>query len=98
MVDAAKTPAAADVVRRNKRTLMGVVTSSKMQKTITVEVTRLVKHPMYGKYVRLRSSFKAHDERLEAKAGDTVVISESRPISRTKRWRLQKVVSKAVER
>lgn len=98
MVDAAKTPAAADVARRNKRTLMGVVTSSKMQKTITVEVTRLVKHPMYGKYVRLRSSFKAHDERSEAKAGDTVVISESRPLSRTKRWRLQKVVSKAVER
>jgi small subunit ribosomal protein S17 len=84
--------------RRSRRTQLGVVTSDKMLKTITVEVTRLVKHPTYGKYVRRRSRFKAHDERSEAKLGDTVLIIESRPLSRTKRWRLQRVVAKAVER
>ena len=90
--------AVASPVRRNKRTMMGVVTSDKMQKTITVEVTRLVKHPTYGKYIRRRNRFKAHDEKSTAKAGDTVIVEECSPISRTKRWRLQKVVSKAVER
>lgn len=101
MVDAAApqtTTTEETEARRNKRTMMGVVTSNKMQKTITVEVTRLVKHSTYGKYVRRRSAFKAHDERSEAKIGDTVVIVESRPLSRTKRWRLQKIVTRAVER
>jgi small subunit ribosomal protein S17 len=97
MVDAGKEDSkSADY--RNKRTLVGVVTSDKMQKTITVEVTRLVKHPTYGKYVRRRSRFKAHDERSEAKEGDTVQVVECRPLSRTKRWRLQKVLAKAAER
>lgn len=92
MVDAAKTED-----HRNKRTLVGVVTSDKMQKTITVEVTRLVKHPTYGKYIRRRNRFKAHDERGEAKLGDTVQVVECKPMSRTKRWRLQKVLAKSTE-
>lgn len=92
MVDAAKTED-----HRNKRTLVGVVTSDKMQKTITVEVTRLVKHPTYGKYIRRRNRFKAHDERGEAKMGDTVQVVECKPMSRTKRWRLQKVLAKGNE-
>lgn len=98
MSDNAQTPAGAQEDFRNKRTMTGVVTSTKMQKTITVEVTRLVKHPTYGKYVRKRAKFKAHDERSEAKQGDTVVVVECRPLSRTKRWRLQKVLARAVER
>ncbi|MEW5853591.1 MAG: 30S ribosomal protein S17 [Myxococcota bacterium] len=84
--------------RRNKKTMTGVVTSNKMMKTITVEVTRMVKHPVYGKYVRRRARFKAHDERGEAKIGDTVVVVECRPLSRTKRWRLQKITARATER
>ena len=99
MVTAQSTqPAETTEARRNKRTMTGVVTSNKMQKTITVEVTRLVKHPQYGKYVRRRSRLKAHDERSEAKTGDTVIVVECRPLSRTKRWRLQKVLAKAIER
>jgi small subunit ribosomal protein S17 len=82
---------------RTKRTLVGVVTSDKMEKTITVEVTRLVKHPTYGKYIRRRNRFKAHDERGEARTGDTVQVVECRPLSRTKRWRLQKVLAKSTE-
>jgi small subunit ribosomal protein S17 len=97
MSDVAKTQEATEE-HRNKRTLTGVVVSDKMEKTITVEVTRLVKHPTYGKYIRRRSKFKAHDERREAKVGDTVVVVESRPLSRTKRWRLQAVVARATER
>ncbi|MBI5494357.1 MAG: 30S ribosomal protein S17 [Deltaproteobacteria bacterium] len=97
MVETPKTPESS-TARRNKRTLVGVVTSDKMAKTITVEVTRLVKHATYGKYVRRRARFKAHDERSEAKMGDTVMVVECAPLSRTKRWRLQKVLSKAVER
>ena len=92
MVDTAK-----NEDHRNKRTLVGVVTSDKMQKTITVEVTRLVKHPTYGKYIRRRNRFKAHDERGEAKTGDTVQVVECKPMSRTKRWRLQKVLAKGNE-
>lgn len=96
MSDAAKTAETSE--RSNKRTLVGVVTSDKMQKTITVEVTRLVKHPTYGKYVRRRNRFKAHDERSEAKEGDTVQVVECKPMSRTKRWRLQKVLARGSER
>jgi small subunit ribosomal protein S17 len=89
----AAAPTAAAAERRNRKSLTGVVISNKMEKTITVEVTRLVKHALYGKYVRRRSRFKAHDEKNVAKIGDTVIIVESRPLSRTKRWRLQGVVS-----
>ena len=73
---------------------IGVVTSTKMQKTIVVEVTRLVKHPLYTRVVRNSKKFYAHDENGEARQGDTVRIVETRPMSKTKRWRLAEVVSR----
>lgn len=70
----------------SKRILVGKVTSTKMQKTIVVEVVRSVKHPVYGKYVRRRKKYKAHDETQQYQLGDVVEIRESRPMSRDKRW------------
>lgn len=78
---------------RKERT--GIVTSDKMDKTITVSIERKVKHPMYGKFVKQTKSFKAHDEKNDAKPGDTVRISETRPLSKTKRWRLVEIVERA---
>ncbi|MBP7390146.1 MAG: 30S ribosomal protein S17 [Chitinophagales bacterium] len=78
---------------RKERT--GVVTSDKMDKTITVSIERKVQHPIYGKFVKQTKSFKAHDEKNDAKAGDIVRISETRPLSKTKRWRLVEVVERA---
>lgn len=78
-----------------KRTLTGVVTSDKRDKTITVQVTRRVRHPVYGKEMKASKKFHAHDEKNEAKIGDTVRVIECRPLSRLKRWRLVEVVSKA---
>ena len=72
--------------KTNRRVLTGRVVSDKMDKTVTVEVTRLVKHPRYAKFVRRKKSYKAHDEDNECRLNDTVVIEESRPLSRTKRW------------
>ena len=66
-----------------------------MDKTITVSIERKVKHPIYGKFVKQTKSFKAHDEKNEAKTGDTVKIAETRPLSKTKRWRLVEVVERA---
>ena len=77
------------------RTLRGVVLSNKMTKTITVEVVRTVKHPKYNKYLKKRARYYAHDERSEAGIGDQVIIVESRPLSKLKRWRLQTVSEKA---
>jgi small subunit ribosomal protein S17 len=74
---------------------IGVVTSNKMQKTITVKVERLVKHPKYGKYVRRFSVLKAHDPAGTAKVGDRVEVEFARPISKTKRWRLLRVLVSA---
>ncbi len=79
-----------------KRQLQGTVVSDKMDKTIVVMVERLVKHRLYQKYVRRRSKFSAHDEGNACRTGDKVVITESRPLSKTKRWRVSKVVEKAV--
>ena len=79
-----------------KRQLQGTVVSDKMDKTIVVMVERLVKHRLYQKYVRRRSKFSAHDESNVCRAGDKVIITESRPLSKSKRWRLTKVVEKAV--
>ena len=78
-----------------KRRLIGRVASDKMQKTVVVEVVRFKRDAVYKKYVRVRKRYKAHDEKNEAKAGDKVVIVESRPISRDKRWRLQRVLERA---
>ena len=73
----------------------GKVISNKMQKTITVAVERLVKHPMYGKYIRRTTTLKAHDENNECREGDVVTIEECRPLSRHKNWRLVRVVTRA---
>ena len=72
-----------------------MVTSNKMDKTITVAVERKVKHPIYGKFVKKTTKFHAHDEKNECSIGDTVKIMETRPLSKTKRWRLVEVVEKA---
>jgi len=83
------------MVERNlRKTKTGVVTSNKMAKTITVAVERKVKHPIYGKFVKKTNKFHAHDEKNECSIGDTVKIMESRPLSKTKRWRLLEVVEK----
>jgi len=75
----------------------GVVTSDKMDKTIVVSVDRFIKHPRYEKYLRRNSSFYAHDEHEEADEGDTVEIIETRPQSKKKRWRLNRIVERAPE-
>jgi small subunit ribosomal protein S17 len=80
--------------RNLRKTKQGVVSSNKMDKTITVNVERKVKHPLYGKFVKKTTKFHAHDEKNECSIGDTVKIMESRPLSKTKRWRLVEVVEK----
>jgi small subunit ribosomal protein S17 len=77
------------------RTLTGKVVSDKMDKTVTVLVERKVKHPIYGKIVRLSKKFHAHDEKNEFKTGDIVIISESRPFSKTKSWVVTALVEKS---
>lgn len=77
-----------------KRVVVGVVKSDKMKKTRRVEVSRLVKYPKYGKYVKRRTVCYVHDENDESAIGDTVEIIESRPMSKLKRWQLVKIVSK----
>ncbi len=83
--------------RSNRKTYRGTVISDKMDKTITVIVETKKTHPIYGKRVKYSKKFKAHDEKNEAKTGDTVVIMETRPLSATKRFRLVEIVKKAVE-
>ena len=80
---------------RGRRTLTGRVVSNKMQKTIAVEIERLVKHPAYGKYMRRTTKLLAHDENGSSKEGDLVVITPCRPMSRHKSWRLVEIVEKA---
>jgi len=76
--------------------MVGTVVSSKSDKTITVRVERLVKHRLYKKYVRRQAKYAAHDEANDCRVGDKVLITESRPLSKTKRWRVSKIVEKAV--
>ncbi len=103
MADQNATPAAkterkyqlADQTRGDRKFVIGLVVSDKMEKTITVQVTRLEKHRKYKKYLRRHTKFYAHDEKREAKVGDTVEIQETRPLSKLKRWRLMKIVAKA---
>ena len=83
------------VDRKIRKTKTGVVSSDKMEKTITVAVERKVKHSIYGKFVKKTTKFHAHDENNEAKPGDVVKIMETRPLSKTKRWRLVEVIEKA---
>ena len=82
--------------RGTKKTQVGRVISDKMDKTVTVLVERLTMHARYKKYVRKRATFKAHDERNQCGVGDKVVIVESRPLSKDKRWRVREVIKKAV--
>ena len=77
------------------KTVTGTVISSKMDKTISVRIQRTVKHPLYGKYIRRSTKIMAHDEVNECNEGDVVIIESSRPLSKNKSWRLQKVVSRA---
>ena len=77
------------------KTVTGTVISSKMDKTISVRIQRTVKHPLYGKYIRRSTKVMAHDEINECNEGDVVIIELSRPLSKNKSWRLQKVVSQA---
>jgi small subunit ribosomal protein S17 len=79
----------------SKKTRVGVVASNKMDKTVVVAVERLVLHPKYKKYIRRRNSFKAHDSNNACLVGDRVLIQESRPLSKTKRWVVVEVLEKA---
>lgn len=83
-----------DESNKVQRTLTGRVISSKMDKSITVLVERRVKHPLYGKFIRRSTKLHAHDENNECNQGDVVTIAQSRPISRTKSWRLVRVVER----
>jgi len=81
--------------RKSRKTRIGIVVSDKMEKTIVVRVETRVAHPLYGKIIRSSKKFKAHDENNEAHMGDKVLIAETRPLSKDKRWRLQQILEKA---
>ena len=81
--------------RATRKTRVGLVVSDKMQKTVVVAIERRVPHPVYGKMMTRTTRLKAHDEENQAKAGDTVRIMETRPLSKDKRWRLVEIVSRA---
>ena len=81
--------------RNIRKTMTGVVTSDKMDKTITVRVVNNVKHPLYGKIVKRTYKLQAHDENNECRVGDRVRVMETRPLSKSKRWRLVEIVEKA---
>mgnify|MGYP002133977116 CR=1 FL=1 len=82
------------ITRNLRKTKIGVVSSNKMEKSITVNVERKVKHPLYGKFVKKSTKFHAHDEKNECSIGDVVKIMETRPLSKTKRWRMVEIVEK----
>jgi small subunit ribosomal protein S17 len=99
MADANTTPGTPTASERGRRRVVtGIVTRDKNAKTRRVEVERLVRHPQYGKYIKQRTVCYAHDENNDSHLGDTVEIMESRPMSRTKRWRLVRVVTRAPSR
>lgn len=81
--------------RNLRKERIGIVTSNKMQKSITVSVERRQKHPMYGKFIKLTKKFHAHDEENQCNIGDTVRIMETRPLSKSKRWRLVEIIERA---
>ncbi len=84
--------------KKVRRTLVGRVVSDKMDKTVSVAIERLIKHPVYGKYIRRTSKVLAHDAANECKAGDRVAISECRPLSKNKSWAVVDVVERAADR
>lgn len=81
--------------RNSRKVIIGKVVSNKMQKTIVVSVERKVMHPKYGKFIKMTSKFKAHDEKNECNIDDIVKVMETRPLSKDKRWRLVEIVEKA---
>ena len=81
--------------RKKRKQRVGVVVSNQMDKSITVLVERKLKHPLYGKYVKMSKKFMAHDESNDSKKGDKVKIMETRPLSKKKRWRLVEIIEKA---
>jgi len=89
--------AAGPTERSDRKVVRGKVTANKMQKTVVVEVHRKVRHPLYEKFVTRRTKLYVHDENNESKVGDVVDIMQTRPLSRTKRWRLLTIVQKAVQ-
>ncbi len=81
--------------RTRRKTIIGIVGSNKMDKTITVNVERKVKHPIYGKFIKKSKNYSAHDDKNECNEGDTVKIMETRPLSKNKRWRLVEILERA---
>ena len=81
--------------RSLRKTRVGQVISDKMDKTVVVSVERLIRHPLYGRIIKLTNKFKAHDESNECRVGDTVKIMETRPLSKDKRWRVVSILEKA---
>lgn len=81
--------------RGKRKTLTGLVTSDKMDKTVVVKVNRLVLHPVYKKYIRKKTVVKAHDEKNECRVGDKVLLIETRPLSKEKRWRVKEILERA---
>lgn len=94
-VQEASAPEATSSDRAARKQRVGIVTSNKMNKTITVAIKRQVKHPIYGKFVKQTTKLMAHDETEDAGEGDTVRIMETRPLSKNKRWRLVEVIERA---
>jgi small subunit ribosomal protein S17 len=84
-----------ETTRNTRRERVGVVVSSNMDKSITISVKQKIKHPIYGKFVNKTSKFMAHDEENTCNVGDTVKISETRPLSKNKRWRLVEIIERA---
>jgi len=81
--------------RGHRKTRVGVVTSDKMDKTVVVRVDDRIKHPVYGKYIKKTTKFKAHDEQNSCVVGDKVLIVETRPLSKDKRWRVREIIEKS---
>lgn len=88
------TESGAEKVRNRRKVRVGVVASDKMDKTVTVTVQRIIRHPLYGKAMKRTTRYHAHDENNEYKVGDTVRITETRPLSKTKRWRVLELVDR----
>ncbi|MEE8382833.1 MAG: 30S ribosomal protein S17 [Thermodesulfobacteriota bacterium] len=83
-------------IKRIKKTIEGVVVSDRMDKTVVVESSRLVKHPVYKKLIKRRARYKAHDEKNQCKIGNKVLIVESRPLSKYKKWRVREIVDERI--
>ncbi len=94
-VETAMTETSSNEVKQ--RTLTGVVTSNAGDKSATIMIERRIKHPIYGKYIKRSTKLRVHDEQNECNKGDTIVIEQCRPMSKTKSWRLVKIIEKAAE-